>query len=98
MVTFGVNPGGVLDSTDELRAIKARIEASVAGLDQVIQVYIEANSGEAQAAFLGARATWQAGLQKMEQALAVGASSLAEIHDSYLQGDRRGAAYFGGGG
>jgi WXG100 family type VII secretion target len=96
MVSFGLNPNGLMDSTAEMDAVRKQIEQSIAGLDAMVQKYIDANTGEAAAEFVTARQTWQAGLAQMQQALQIGAANLSDINDSYLQGDRRGAALFGG--
>lgn len=96
MGSYGLNPNGLLDSSDELDGITRNIQTAIEELNSSVNTYIVVNSGEAQAAFTNAQAKWNAGIGEMQRALAEARIRLNEIHDRYRLGDVKGAGLFDG--
>jgi uncharacterized protein YukE len=96
MATYGLNPNGLLDTGDELRGITNSIQTAVDELNNDVGVFISSNTGQTADAFVTARNDWQAGMAKMQSALALGIQRINEIHDTYKLGDAHGAALFQG--
>ncbi|HWS31760.1 MAG TPA: WXG100 family type VII secretion target [Actinoplanes sp.] len=96
MASYALNANGLLDTSAELSGITRSIQTTIDDLNGAVAVYIGANSGDAQQAFVNAQAEWNNGIDLMRQALAQAQGRLDQIHDSYRLGDVKGAALFGG--
>jgi uncharacterized protein YukE len=95
MATYEFNPNGALDTADELQFVTQKLENSLSDLMTKVQLFTQANAGNAPDNYTAAQGMWNKGQQDMNASLAVGKVKLEDIHHEYVLGDNRGAAVFG---
>jgi WXG100 family type VII secretion target len=94
MATYSLDPSNLIDTGQELIAATNAITQTLDNLDGAVNNYRGSNTGQTSEAFQAAQATWHAGVQEMNQALATGARALDDISHNYSATDQRGAASF----
>lgn len=94
MANYAINPALVHHVAEEMRRETSDLDRSLENLQQHVQRFIQANNGQAPAAYAAAQQMWNQGQQEMRQALALGQTRLVEIVQNYVLGDNKGAAIF----
>ncbi len=94
MATYGVNPGNLIDTGDELRAATNAISQALDNLNTAVNNYRTANTGATADSFGAAQQKWQSGVQEMNANLATGATALDDISHTYVRTDQSGASLF----
>lgn len=89
-----VNHAGLDAAAQDLRSSVARIDDRLNRLDQELAPLRADWVGEAQAAYLAARARWESALQEMRGLLDQTSRTVVESNAEYLAADRRGAVAF----
>ncbi|GAB3156671.1 hypothetical protein GCM10027290_54890 [Micromonospora sonneratiae] len=96
MANYSINPAAAQEVAGEMARVTRQLEQSLAALQVSVQRFIVANNGQAPDTYAAAQRLWEQGQLEMRQALAMGQQRLQEITQTYIHGDNRGAAVFGG--
>ena len=91
-----VDHGGLDLVADDLRRIVDRIDARMDQLDHELAPLRSDWLGEAQQAYVAAKARWDGAIHEMRDLLRSTALQVAAANDEYRAADARGARSFGG--
>ena len=91
-----VDHGGLDRVADDLRQVVDRIDARMNHLDQELAPLRSQWVGEAQQAYVVAKARWDGAISEMRDLLRLTSHQVAEANAAYRAADARGARSFGG--
>ena len=91
-----VNHAGLDRAGDDLRQVVARIDARLRLLEDELAPLRTQWVGDAQQAYLVAKARWDGAITEMRDLLGLAAEQVSRSNEAYRAADARGARSFGG--